>query len=360
MSELPTTLYLLFLRVLPLSGVLFVTLIAIYITQRFFERRITNRQSHFLHAAILAGIVGLGMFTAILALPVADTTRSHLVTLLGIVVSAIITLSSTTFMGNAMAGLMLRMMSRFRPGDAIQSGEHFGRVTEQGLFHTEIQTRNRNLVTLPNLYLVTQPLTVIRSSGTVVAATVSLGYDVSHQVVDRVLLKAAQDADLSDTFVQITHLGDFSITYRVAGLLTDLARLLSAESNLRTHILDALHEEQIEIVSPNFINQRIFSPDQFFLPDEDSVIPSGWMPVRKDPRGEVIFDKAEQAASLADLRARRNDLADEDLQLRESMSKATDPKEIERAQALVDWNQRRLERIDLAIHEAEQVHKDQK
>jgi len=36
-------------------------------------------------------------------------------------------------------------------------GDYFGRVTERGLFHVEIQTEDRDLATLPNMFLVSQP-----------------------------------------------------------------------------------------------------------------------------------------------------------------------------------------------------------
>ena len=45
------------------------------------------------------------------------------------------TLSSTTFIGNIMAGLMLRVVRSFRPGDFVHVGDYFGRVSEQSLFH---------------------------------------------------------------------------------------------------------------------------------------------------------------------------------------------------------------------------------
>ena len=63
-------------------------------------------------------------------------------------------------------------MRNFRPGDFVRVGERLGRVTERGLFHTEIQTEDRDLTTLPNLYLVTNPVTVVRASGTIVSTTV--------------------------------------------------------------------------------------------------------------------------------------------------------------------------------------------
>ena len=60
--------------------------------------------------------------------------------LLGLVLTGIIGLSSTSFVSNAMAGLMLRSVGSFRSGDFIEVQGNFGRVSARGLFHTEIQT----------------------------------------------------------------------------------------------------------------------------------------------------------------------------------------------------------------------------
>ncbi len=127
------------------------------------------------------GVMGQLLLTAsavvgvILAVPIAESAQEQLLSLLGLLLSAAVALSSTTFIGNAMAGLMLRAVRNFRPGDFLKVGDHFGRVTEQGLLATEIQTEDRDLTTLPNLYLVTQPVKVVRASGTIVSAYVSLG-----------------------------------------------------------------------------------------------------------------------------------------------------------------------------------------
>ena len=97
-----------------------------------------------------------------------------------------------------MAGFMLRGVNNFKLGDFLRVGEQFGRVTERGFFHTEIQTENRDLTTLPNIYLVSQPVTVVRSSGTVISAEVSLGYDVPVESTKRLLAQAAVDVELAD------------------------------------------------------------------------------------------------------------------------------------------------------------------
>ena len=119
----------------------------------------------------------VGLLILILIIPdeyLSETSTGQLLSLIGILLTAAIALSSTTLIGNAMAGLMLRSVKSFRPGDFVRIGDHFGRVTAHGLFHVDIQTEDRDLTTLPNLYMVTNPVKVILSSGTIVSAEVSL------------------------------------------------------------------------------------------------------------------------------------------------------------------------------------------
>jgi len=247
----------------------------------------------------LLTLAGVAVVAVILALPIGESSRNQLLSLLGLLVTAAIALSSTTFVGNAMAGLMLRAVRNFAPGDMLSVGEHFGRVTERNLLHTEIQTEDRDLMTLPNLYLVTKPVKVVRASGTVVAATVSLGYDVPRTRVEDLLLKAAAKAELEEPFVQVCDLGDFSVTYRVAGFLTDVRLLLTARSRLRGCTLDALHGGGVEIVSPNFMNQRVLAADRVFIPEAGP--PPTPRPEAAAPE-EKIFDKAEKAAEKTRVR----------------------------------------------------------
>lgn len=118
-------------------------------------------------------LVGIGVVLILLALPLDKETHKELFQLLALLITAVITLSSTTFVSNALAGFMLKGMKSFRLGDFLRVENQLGRVTERGLFHTEIQTEERDLTTLPNLFLVSHPITVLRSSGTIVSATVS-------------------------------------------------------------------------------------------------------------------------------------------------------------------------------------------
>ena len=235
----------------------------------------------------------VGLIAIAIALPVTESTRNQVISLIGILLSGVIAFSSTTIVANVMAGIVLRFTKPFRTGDFIRVEGYFGRVTEKGLFDTEIQTEQRELIAFTNSYLTSHPLQVVRSSGTIISASLSLGYDVHHDRIDTLLLKAAESSELSDPFVQILELGDHAITYRISGLLTEVKSMISARSRLYANILDVLHEDKIEIVSPGFMNQRKLPDDLVVLPvkarakaktKEDDKLPE-----------DLIFDKAEQA-----------------------------------------------------------------
>jgi small-conductance mechanosensitive channel len=287
-------------RFIPLLGTILVVVIALAAINWFLRRRWRDSpDAQFRFQLIMLALSFAGLLAIIVAMPVDDALRGQLLSLIGILLSAAIALSSTTFIGNIMAGIMLKVVKNARPGDFITVADLTGRITEMDLLHTEIQTEFRDLVTVPNLYMVTQPLQVVRASGTIIQAEVSLGYDVSHARASEVLCTAAETAGLEDGFVQVRELGDFAVTYRVAGLLPDVKSLLSARSRLRATMLDALHAADIEIVSPNFMNTRALPEDQRFIP-----VPSRANKPQDQVRAEELaFDKADEAASVESLRA---------------------------------------------------------
>jgi small-conductance mechanosensitive channel len=168
---------------------------------------------------IMIGLSVLGLILAVLLMPVGDEMRGQLLSFLAILLSATIALASTTIVGNAMAGLMVRSLHSFHIGDYVTVGEHFGRISSMDLLHVEIRTEDRDLTTMPNLYVVTNPVTVLRESGTILHVEVSLGYDIPRQKIEAALIDAAERTGLEKPFVQIRNLGDFSASYRVAGLL---------------------------------------------------------------------------------------------------------------------------------------------
>jgi len=242
-------------------------------------------------------------FLAIVSfIPIGDVSKGHLFSFFGILLSATIALSSTTFLGNAMAGLMLKALKNFKLGDFIILDGFRGRVTEQGLFHTEIQTEFSQLVTIPNLQLVTKAITVIRSNEVMITATVSLGYDVNRMTVENALVEAAKKTGLESPFVKIENLGDYSVTYRISGFSDDIKKYILHTAHLKGNIVDELHICRIEIVSPSFMNQRVYETEKKFIPKQ--INKRGKSNNEKDDSLEnidkIIFSKAEEIEHIND------------------------------------------------------------
>lgn len=260
---------------------------------------------------MLIVLVLAGVLAGILLLPVSEETRGHLLGLLGLLLTAVIAMSSTTLASNAMAGLMLRAMRNFHTGDFVRIGDHFGRVTEIGLFHTEIQTSNRDLTALPNAYIANNPATVVRHSGTIIEATLSIGYDVPHDKLEMLLLEAAAQTGLQDPFVLILDLGNFAVSYRIAGFLGETRRLVSASTELRRAVLDTLHRAGIEIASPSLMGQRPIPTGTRLVPEESAPAHTVTTGSTESLPEDIVFDKAEEAQRIEQLRLDRKTMAEE-------------------------------------------------
>lgn len=311
---------------LPWIGAIVGGLLGLVIVKRILDYRESRKgRRSFRNPVIMLVLSFCYLLLVIVVLPVGETTRGQLLGLLGILMSAAIALSSTTFLGNVMAGLMLRGVRSFRAGDFIKVGDNFGRVSGLGLLATEIQIEERDLVTLPNLYVVTNPIRVIRPSGTIVSCTVSLGYDVPREKVKQLLLEAIREVGLEDGFVQVMELGDFSVSYRAAGLLRDVKNILSAESRLRVLVMDSLHRGKVEIVSPDFRNVRSLAKGRKFVPE---VAPET-APDREDDSlpEKVVFDKADEAESLDRICAEHEELRTKIEQVKKTLKKIDNPNE---------------------------------
>ncbi len=242
--------------------------------------------------SVLIFLIGALVFT--ITLPIDQSIKNQIISLIGIVLSAALALSSTTLIGNALAGLMNNSIKNFKLGDFIKIEENFGRVTKKGLFRTEIQTEDRDFTTLPNLYLASNPIKIVRESGTIISTTVSLGYDIDRSLIKKHLLIAAEESGLTDPYVFIKSLGDFSITYKIHGILKDINKYFTTNSLLNEKVIDHLHKNEIEIVSPSFMNQRQVNEIKFIPPIHESEESS----TNEQSPEEIVFDKAIKADKI--------------------------------------------------------------
>ena len=277
------------------------TVALILLVRLFFKNTLeSTKKWPYQRQLITAGIALLGLFLAIGFLPLDHQVKNQILSVLGILFSAIIALSSTTLVGNAMAGIMLRMMHEFRGGDFIEVDDMIGRVTDFGIFHTEIQQVNRDVISLPNLLLVQRAVKVTRRDGSFISLAVSLAYSEDSIEAEEALKEAALSCELTDPFVFIEEFLDHAIRYRLYGLLEETTERLSKTSELHKAVLQTLHKKGIEIASPNLMDRREFAKDDQYIP---KVTKAGKAKPTKEPViEEKVFDKADEAQSIEDLR----------------------------------------------------------
>ena len=87
----------------------------------FFRRiRSTKDSIKLVRNSILSLIVLVGTITFILSIPIEQNTKGQIISFLGILLSAAIALSSTTLLGNLIAGILNNSIDRFKHGDGAQ------------------------------------------------------------------------------------------------------------------------------------------------------------------------------------------------------------------------------------------------
>jgi len=306
----------------PFTGVTIVivlTIVFVWIIKTIFRKK---QAEPYYSQVVTILIVLFGLFLVVLFLPISHEMRKQILSLIGVLLSAVIALSSTSLIGNAMAGVMLRVSKSYKPGDFIEVGSTRGRVFNQGLFSTEVQIITRDTVSFPNMYLIQNPIRATSSDGSFISAAVSLGYDVPRMKIEESLVKAAEKAGLEDAFVYVEKLMDHAVEYRVFGLLKETSRMLTFRSDLRKTVLDVLHQDGIEIVSPSFVNRREYDEQKSFIPpviQQESDEKSNESNVE-----ELAFDKSEEAESIEKLKESYNDMLKKKEELSEKIKEVSD------------------------------------
>ena len=331
------------------------TAVIVLVTRFVLERAGADRRGVPYQRQIAATVIVIvGVFVTVVFMPIEPDVRGQILSLLGVLLSAVVAFSSTSLVGNAMAGIMMRLSRSYRPGDFIQVEDIVGRVTDQGLFHTDVQLITRDMVALPNLYLSRHPVHVTRASGTFVAVDVSLGYELPQVRVEEALAEAVTAVDLTEPFVLVDALLDHAVRYRVFGLLEDTSQLLSARSRLRRSVMSTLHARGMQIVSPGFVNRVEFSPEHQFVPRSAREPDEAETAAQPQEQVEAIaFDKAEEAESIERLYKLQEKLQHEQETLAERLKESEDKEEKERLRAEQEQVQSRIERTGEIIQERE-------
>jgi hypothetical protein len=167
-------------------------------------------------------------------------------------------------------------------------------------------------------------------------------------------MQAAHSSQLQDPFVQLTELGDFSVTYRISGLLVDVKQLLTAKSLLHEKMLDCLHQDNIEVVSPTFMNTRAIERGQDFIPGYVTESDEADKGSAKAVPEDMVFDKAEEAESIEKLRERYDALGKDIEETKQRIKDAEDEFEEDELKAKVARIETSREKLAEVIKQREE------
>jgi len=206
----------------------------------------------------------------IITLPFTNDNRSGILTILGIAVSALIAMSSTTLLSNAISGVLLRPVWHLKPGDYFQMNELFGRITHVELLRVSLVTETGVHISIPAHNILTQPSSTFTPQQAVISVDVSLGFDADIKDVKLALAEAAKTAGLSSVIIHVLEIGDFSILYQVLGKPQDPTHLMAGKSTLAQAVIKTLNTAGIEIASPHLTDARIRPSEARYKPNGNS------------------------------------------------------------------------------------------
>lgn len=144
------------------------------------------------------------VLTAVIIFPYLPGSSSPAFQGISIFVGVLLSLGSTTAVSNVVAGNVLTYTRTFSIGDQVEFAGTRGRVLERSTFVTRIQTLKNVTVSIPNSMLLSNNIINYSKnmgrSGLLVHTSVTIGYDVPWQKVNKLLIAAASKTEhIADT-----------------------------------------------------------------------------------------------------------------------------------------------------------------
>jgi small-conductance mechanosensitive channel len=207
-------------------------------------------------------VIGMWIFAATVAYPYLPGSHSEAFRGISVLIGLMVTLGGSGLVGQIIGGLAAIYSRSVRTGDHITVGEISGVVQEVGMLSTKVMTRTREQVTIPNAMLISS---AIRNhsrgptDGVAVSARVTVGYDTPWRQVEAMLKTASERTEgvlsAPEPRVLQTGLEDFYVRYELTVFAASAGRREEILSRLHGHIQDVFNENDVQIMSPNFVAQ---------------------------------------------------------------------------------------------------------
>lgn len=203
-------------------------------------------------------------FMFVMIWPLLPNSDSEVFQGVSVFIGVIVSLGSTSVIGNLIAGIVMTYMRPFHVGDFIRFGDIEGFVIEKTALVTRLRTRKNEVITIPNSNLMSSQTSnftfAAQNFGIIVHTKVTIGYDMKHQLIEGLLLEAAKATPLlkktPQPYVRVTALDDFYVEYEINAFTAHSEKLSDIYSELHQNILDHFHRAGVEIMSPHIFAHR--------------------------------------------------------------------------------------------------------
>lgn len=183
---------------------------------------------------------------------------------ISVFVGLIISLGSSTVIGNIIAGFVITYMRPFKLGDRIKLDDTTGNVIEKTPFVTRLRTPKNEVVTIPNSFIMSSHTVnyseSARQFGLIIHTTVTIGYDAPWRQVHQLLINAARLTpgvlEHPKPFVLETELQDYYPCYQINAYIKEADQYGEIMTRLHQNIQDIFNEAGVEIMSPHYVATR--------------------------------------------------------------------------------------------------------
>lgn len=216
-------------------------------------------------------------FTVAMVYPYLPGADSGIFQGISVFVGLIVSLGSSTVIGNIIAGMVITYMRPYRLGDRIKLNDTVGNVIEKTVLVTRIKTPKNELVTIPNSFIMSSHTTNYSSSardiGLIIHGEVTIGYDTPWRKVHQLLIDAAKVTEgisqEPEPFVLETALSDYYPVYQINAYIHDADRLPRIYSAMYQNIQDKFAQAGVEIMSPQYTAFRNGNGSTIPKPEEE-------------------------------------------------------------------------------------------
>jgi len=223
------------------------------ITLRDFDPEWSKPTYRLVRVAVIA-------FALVVAYPYIPGSDSQAFKGVSLFVGVLVSLGSTSLIGNIIAGYTLTYRRTFKAGDRIRIGDHIGIVDQSRVMATYLRTFKNEVVVVPNSKIVNEEIvnysTMAEDRGLILHTTVGVGYDTPWRQVEAMLMEAAVRTKgllrEPKPFVLQKALGVFSVTYEINGYCKLALEMGVVYSRLHRNILDLFNEYGVQIMTPAY------------------------------------------------------------------------------------------------------------